>query len=134
MPTTKKSPAKPSARPRATAAARVRFEKNNRAIGRIVKSLDAAQKDLAAVGGSLGTGAGDLRKDVARMLRDARRDVTKMSKTVSRDLERLRKDVSSASKAKPSKAKPSKAKARRARPAKARAKSSVAARSRRKAA
>ena len=107
MPPIKKSPAKPSARPRATAAARARFEKNHRTIGRIAKSLDTAQKDLAGIGGS------DLRKDVAKRLRDARRDVTKMSNAVRRDLERLQKDLSAASKTKP----------RRRRPATSRAKS-----------
>lgn len=124
MPSTRKSPAKPSVRPRVTKAARARVQKNDRAIGRISKSLEAAQKDLAALGGSLGAGASDLRKDVAKVLRDASRDVTKMSKTVRGDLERLQKDVSAASKAKP----------RRARPKPSRAKSSAASRTRRKSA
>jgi hypothetical protein len=104
MPSTKKSPAKKTVRPRPTQAARARFEKNDRAIGRVTKSLEAAQKDLAAIGGTVGTGAGDLRKDVAKLLRDANRHVTKMSKTVRRDLERLQKDVTAASKAKPRRA------------------------------
>jgi hypothetical protein len=76
-----------------------------------VKSLETAQKDLAAIGGTLGTGAGDLRKDVTRMLRDARRDLTKMGKAMSREVERLQKDVVSAKpKARP-KARPKAAKA-----------------------
>ena len=124
MPSTKKSPAKPSVRARTTQSARVRLENNDRAIGRITKSLEASQKDLAAIGGSLGTGASDLRKDVAKLLRDARRDLTKMSKTVRRDLERLQKDVGAASKAKP----------RRAQPKSSRAKSGAAPRTRRKSA
>jgi hypothetical protein len=121
MPSTQKSKARPAARPRANAATRARFEKNHRAIGRLTKSLDSAQKDLAAIG----TGAGDLRKDVAKRLREARKDVTKMGNTLRRDLERLQsKDSRSASK----KAKPKKAKARRAKTSKprARAKSSRA--------
>jgi hypothetical protein len=115
MPSTKKSAAKPPIRPKAAQAARARFEKNDRVIGRVVKSLEASQKDLTAIGGSLGTGASDLRKDVARLLRDARRDLTKMRKTVRRDLEHLQKDVTSASKAKP--------KPRRGQPKSSRAKS-----------
>ena len=122
MPSTQKSKARPAARPRTTAAARARYAKNDRAIGRLTKSLDTAQKDLAAIGGSVSTGAGDLRKDVAKRLRDARKDVTKMGNTLRRDLERLqKKDSASASK----KAKPKKAKARRAKTAKPRAKASA---------
>jgi hypothetical protein len=105
MPPTKKPPA----RPRPTAAARARFakiEKSDKAVGRIAKSLDAAQKDLTSIGGSLGTGARDMRKDVAKLLRDARRDVTKLGKAVRRDLERLQKDVTVAAKPKPSRARP----------------------------
>ena len=114
MPSTQKSKARPAARPRTTAAARARYAKNDRAIGRLAKSLDTAQKDLAAIGGSVSTGAGDLRKDVAKRLRDARKDVTKMGNTLRRDLERLQKNSGSASK---------KAKARRAKTTKPRAKS-----------
>jgi hypothetical protein len=112
------------ARPRPTAAARARFEKiekSDKAIGRIAKSLDAAQQDLTSIGGSLGAGARDMRKDVARLLRDARRDVTKMGKAVRRDLERLQKDVTVAAKPKPSRARP-KAKAAAKTKAKAKAK------------
>ena len=122
MPSTQKSKARPAARPRASAATRARFEKNNRAIGRLAKGLDTAQKDLSSIGGSVSTGASDLRKDVAKRLRDARKDVTKMGNTLRRDLERLqKKDSASASK----KAKPKKAKARRAKTAKPRAKASA---------
>jgi hypothetical protein len=122
MPSTQKSKARRPARPRANATARARFEKNHRAIGRVAKSLDSAQKDLAAIGGSVGTGASDLRKDVAKRLRDARKDLTKMGNTLRRDLERLqKKDSGSAAK----KAKPKKAKARRAKTTKPRAKSST---------
>ncbi|MGA2321615.1 MAG: hypothetical protein ABSG95_12875 [Solirubrobacteraceae bacterium] len=123
MPPAKKPTAQPS---RAIKAARARIEKNERAIGRIAKSLDAAQKDLSAIGGSLGTGASDLRKDVAKLLRDARRDVTKMSKAVGRDLERLQKDLSAPPKAR------AKAKPARPRSASARAKTGAATRTRRK--
>ena len=98
MPAIKKTAGRSKARPRASQKAR--FERADRAIGRVAKSLETAQKDLAAIGGSLGTGAGDVRKDVARLLRDASRDVSKMSKAVRRDLERLQKDVAKASKPK----------------------------------
>jgi ABC-type transporter Mla subunit MlaD len=96
MPSTKKPSARRSARLRAT--------QTDLAIGRIAKSLETAQKDLAAIGGSLGTGASAVRKDVAKLLRDASRDVTKMSRAVRRDLERLQKDVTTASKRKPARA------------------------------
>lgn len=104
MPSATKAPASKRARPRATESARARFEKSDRTIGRIAKSLEAAQKDLTAIGGNLGTGASDLSKDVLKLLRDARRDVAKMSKAVRRDLEHLQKDVSAASMAKPRRA------------------------------
>lgn len=93
MPATRKAPARP-ARPRATEAARARREQDADTIGRIATKLEAAQEDLASIRGNLGAGAGDLRKDVAKLLRDARRDVTKMSKLVRRDLEHLQKDLS----------------------------------------
>lgn len=110
MPSPTKKPAKSSARPRAAKTARARLEKNDRTIGRVAKSLEAAQKDLTAIGGSLGTGATDLSKDVVRLLRVARRDVTKMSKTIRRDLEHLQKDLSAVSRSKPRRARSSKVK------------------------
>ncbi len=119
MPSTKKPPARSSVRPRAIGTTRARLEKNDHAIGRIAESLETAQKDLATIGGSVGTGASDLRKDVAKLLRDARRDITKMSKTVRRDVERLQKDLSPSHRAK-------------RRPAPSRAKSGTASRTRRK--
>ena len=116
----KKSTGKPaeSAKP-AAAAARKRYEESSRVIDHIVQTLEAAQSDLAAIRGSVGAGAGDLRKDVTRLLRDARRDLTKMSKAVRRDLERAQKDLATA-------AKPATSRARRA----TRAKSAPKARTR----
>ena len=96
MPATKRPAAKAPARTRPQRPTDSRVEHTDRAVRRIVKSLDAAQKDLAAIGASLGTGAAGLRKDVARMLRDARRDVEKMGHAVRRDLEQLQKDVAKA--------------------------------------
>jgi len=92
---------KPAARPRATAAARARVEENERQLDHVMQSLEAAQKDLASIGGSLGTAVRDLRRDVTRMLRDARRDVLKMRRAIQRDLDRLQKDLTSAATAKP---------------------------------
>jgi hypothetical protein len=90
-------PAKSSARPpRATTEARKRCEQNGRAIDRLAKSLEAAQAELTALRSTMGSGAGDLRKDLARLLRDARRDVGKLGKTVRRDLERIQNDLVSA--------------------------------------
>ncbi len=94
MPATTKAPTKRAARPQqSTKTDRARTAQADRAIERVAKYLDAAQKDLAAIGSSVGTGTGALTKDVAKLLRDARRDVTKMSKAVRKDLERLQKDL-----------------------------------------
>jgi DNA repair exonuclease SbcCD ATPase subunit len=90
MPATK---TKPTVRTRATEAAKAKTEDDSRVIERVAQALEAAQEDLASIGGSLGTGARDLRKDVQRMLRDSRRDLKKMSKALQRDLERLQKDL-----------------------------------------
>jgi len=86
---------------RAAAATRARHERNSQAIRRIKQALDVTQKEMAAIRGNLGTGGGDLRKDVAKLLRDARRDVEKMNKAVLGDLERLRKELAAAAKARP---------------------------------
>ena len=92
---------KPAARPRATAATRARAEEDGRRLEHVAQSLEAAQADLASIGGSLGTGVRDLRSDVNRLLRDARRDVLKMRRAVQRDLDRLQKDLTSAGTGKP---------------------------------
>jgi hypothetical protein len=63
--------------------------------------LAVAQKDLAAIRGSIGTGGNDLGKDVARLLRDARHDLEKMNKAMVHDLGRLQKDLVPAPQAKP---------------------------------
>jgi hypothetical protein len=88
-------------RPRATAAARAQADDDARRIDHIGASLEAAQRDLAAIGGSLGTGVHDLRRDVNRLLRDARRDLRKMRRAVQRDAERLQRDLTAAATAKP---------------------------------
>ncbi|MGZ4187446.1 MAG: hypothetical protein ACXVSF_19035 [Solirubrobacteraceae bacterium] len=90
MPATKKT--KPVTT-RATESAKAKTEDDARVIERVAQALEAAQEDLGSIGGSLGAGARDLRKDVQRMLRDARRDLKKMSKALQRDLERLQKDL-----------------------------------------
>ena len=97
MPATKK----PAPRPRATTAARTRAEDNARRLEHITESLEAAQKDLASIGGSVETGVRDLRRDAQKLLRDARRDLLKMRRAVQRDLDRLQKDLTKAATAKP---------------------------------
>jgi hypothetical protein len=62
-----------------------------------IEPMRHAQTDLPAIRGSVGTGGRGLRKNVAKLLRDARRDVEKMNKAVRRDLERPQKDLTSAS-------------------------------------
>jgi len=80
---------------RTTAAARARAERDARRLDQMNHTLEAAQKDLASMGSSLGTGVGDLRRDVSKMLRDARRDLTKMRRAIQRDLDHLQRDLSS---------------------------------------
>jgi len=94
--------AKPATRSsRATVARRARAQHDTRQLEQTMRSLEAAQKDLAAIGGSVGTGVRDLRRDVGKLLRDARRDLLKMRRAMQRDLERLQKDLSAAAMAKP---------------------------------
>jgi hypothetical protein len=97
MPATKKTALKPGA----AASVRARAEEDARRLDHISASLEAAQKDLTGIGGSLGTGVRDLRRDVSRLLRDARRDLLKMRRAVQRDMERLQHDLTAAATAKP---------------------------------
>ncbi|HUO73629.1 MAG TPA: hypothetical protein VMU39_22860 [Solirubrobacteraceae bacterium] len=92
---------KTPASPRVTPAARVRSEEDARRLEQISRSLEAAQKDLASIGSSVGTGVRDLRRDVNRLLRDARRDLLKMRRAIERDLTRLQKDLTAAATVKP---------------------------------
>jgi ABC-type transporter Mla subunit MlaD len=78
---------------RATESAKVKTEGDARVLDHVSQALKAAQDDLTSIGGSLGAGARDLRKDVQHMLRDARRDLKKMSKALQDDLDRLQKDL-----------------------------------------
>ena len=85
---------------RATAVTHSRAEDDAQRLDRVTQTLDVAQKDLASIGGSVGTGVRDLRRDVTRLLRDARRDVAKMRRAIQRDLDRLQKDVASSASSK----------------------------------
>jgi hypothetical protein len=69
---------------------------NDRLIRRITDSLDVAQADLGHLRGSVGSGVGDLRRDLAKLLRSARRDAERLGKAARKDLERLQRDVASA--------------------------------------
>ena len=84
-----------------TETARVRGLADAHRLDHIAESLEAAQKDLASIGGSVGTGVRDLRRDATRLLRDARRDLAKMRRSIERDLERLQRDLTSAAAGKP---------------------------------
>jgi hypothetical protein len=86
---------------RTTAATRTRAEDDVRKLEHISESLKAAQKDLAAIGGSVGAGIRDLRQDATKLLRDARRDLLKMRRALQRDMTRLGRDLTSAASAKP---------------------------------
>jgi hypothetical protein len=101
MSPTKKTPAKLAGRSlRVAEKARARWEENDRVIRRISDSLDVAQADLTKLGGSVGAGAGDLRRDLARLLRDARRHAARMGKATGKDLEKLQRDMVAAAKPK----------------------------------
>jgi len=91
---------KPTPQSRTAAAARARAEEDARRLERISASLDAAQKDLAAIGGSVGVGMRDLRRDLTRLFRDARRDLLKMRRAVQRNVEHLQRDLTAAAVAK----------------------------------
>jgi hypothetical protein len=92
---------KPAPGRRATPATRARAEDDARRLEHITQSLEALQKDLGAIGGTLGTGVRDLRRDVNRLLRDARRDLVKMRRAIQRDLDQLQKDMTSAATGRP---------------------------------
>src|ERR1700716_3035495 len=104
MAPTKKASTK-KARPASSTAHRARtrvVEENDRVIRRITDSLDVALKDLPKVGGNVGAGVGELRKDLSKLPRDARKHATKMSTATRKDLEKLQKDMMAAAKSKPS--------------------------------
>ncbi len=97
--TTTKKPARTAKKPargRAATTAAARAKANDHHIDRVMQSLEAAQKDLAAIGGSLGTGARDLRRDATKLVRDARTHVVKMRRSVQRDVGRLQRDLGAA--------------------------------------
>lgn len=93
MPTAQKS----ASRSRATVARRAQAEDSVQRLERVTNALESAQKDLSSIGGSLGTGVRDLRRDVTKLLKDARRDLAKMRRAIERDLDRLQKDLTEAS-------------------------------------
>jgi hypothetical protein len=109
MPAAKKS----VTRSGATAPTRSSAEDDVRRLDRINASLEVAQKDLAAIGGSVGTGMRDLRRDVNKLLRDARRDLLKMRRALQRDVTRLQRDLTAAATAKPAASRPTHATTRR---------------------
>jgi hypothetical protein len=105
MSPTRKAPKKPTKPAPAKARAdQARIKENDRVIRRIANSLDVAQTDLGKLGGNLGIGAADLRRNLSRLLRDARRDAAKLSKATRKDLERLQKDMLAAAKVRPKRA------------------------------
>jgi len=108
----------------------VRHERNSQAIRRIKQALDVTQKEITTIRGNLGAGRGDLRKDAAKLLRDARREVEKMNKAVVGDLDRLRKELAGAAKARPA----ARASKRTSSPARKPRRASASARARRRAA
>jgi hypothetical protein len=90
-------PAKKSASRRRGTAPKRPTAKDQAAIKRLNKSLDAAQDALASLGKNvskdLGAGGRDLYKNLQRFVKDARRDSGKLSKALERDIERLQKSL-----------------------------------------
>jgi hypothetical protein len=84
---------KPAVSARTTRVAHARAEDEARRIELVRRSLGTIQKDVASIGGSLGSGARDVRRDAMRLLHDVRRDLVKTRKAVERDLDRLQKDL-----------------------------------------
>lgn len=78
---------------KAAEAAKARCEQNAEVIDRITHSIEIAQSDLSSLGGSIGAGMKDLRKDLSKLLKDARRDVRRMGVATKKDIERLQKDL-----------------------------------------
>ncbi|MGA9856833.1 MAG: hypothetical protein WBQ18_03165 [Solirubrobacteraceae bacterium] len=81
---------------KAAEAEQAKAENDARIIDHVSQALDAAQDDLASIGGTLGAGARDLGKDVQRLLHEARRDVKKMRRALQGDLQRLQRDLTRA--------------------------------------
>jgi hypothetical protein len=110
MPAAKKAPAKKAKarKTRARSASKARTSKragagaasSHRTLGRLSKSLEAVQREISGLGGSMGDGGTDLRKDIERLLRDASRGLSKLSANARREAERLQKELSSATKPK----------------------------------
>jgi hypothetical protein len=88
-------------RPRTRPTARAQAEDSVKRLERVTKALESAQKDVASIRGSLGTGVRDLRRDVTKMLKDARRDLAKMRRAIQRDLEKLQRDLDEATSPRP---------------------------------
>jgi hypothetical protein len=62
-------------------------------LDRLNASLEAAQKALTDLGGTLGRGGRDVLKDVQKLVRDARRDTLRLNKSLLADLNQLQKTV-----------------------------------------
>src|SRR3954470_528275 len=84
---------KTSTRSRVTAAAKSggRRVVGPKAIGRLEKSLDAADLALKDLRKELGRGSSTLVRDLERTIKDSRRNLTSLNKSVLRDLEKLQK-------------------------------------------
>jgi hypothetical protein len=82
---------------RTTSSRRRTAAKEPAALKRLNKSLDSADSALTALSKDVGAGAGDLHKNVSRLLRDARRDSGKLGKAVLKDLQQLQKALAETS-------------------------------------
>lgn len=78
----KSTAARSTSRPRTTT-------RGPRALGRLDKSIDAAEGALKDLRSELGRGGRDLVKDLEKTLRDSRKNLRSLSRTVAKDIGKL---------------------------------------------
>ena len=93
MPPAKKPASRRRSTPRKRPAA-----KDEAAIKRLNKSLDAAQDALASLGKDVSKGARDLYDDLGKFIKDARRNSGKLGTALRKDLEALQKRLAESGK------------------------------------
>src|SRR5437899_1101052 len=82
-----KSTTRGSAKARSSRSSTARSQRSPRSLGRLEKSLDAAEGALKDLRKELGKGGRDLLRDVERTLKDSRKHFRSMSRTAAREVE-----------------------------------------------
>ena len=86
-----KSTTRGSAKARSSRSSTARSQRSPRSLGRLEKSLDAAEGALKDLRKELGKGGRDLLRDVERTLKDSRKNFRSMSRTVARDIGKVQR-------------------------------------------